>query len=196
MTQSSTTSLILNATEQAISKMPAGSILCSGKAFEIAQGIASQLVTDDASDLTDKEKRRKVMSILHDAYPAARDLVAQQLHGMTFEGVVDIIKDARESFQGTRELAITPKPTLSYTGECEALEPWNLLSNAIHAHLAGKEAKTKSNWTEADEALSDKLEAAKQMLHFICQNEVKLADITGQPFNGKLTHQTRPMRLS
>lgn len=196
MTQSSATTPILKAIEQAISELPTGRILGSGEAFKIAQGIASSLVASEASDLSDQEKHRKVMSILRDADAPARDLIAQQLRGLTFESIVETVKDARERFQGTRELTISSKPTLAYTGECEALEPWNLYSNAIHAHLAGNEAKTKSNWTEADEALSDKLEAVKQMLHFICQNEVKLADITGQPFDGKLTRQRLPMRLS
>jgi hypothetical protein len=195
MIQNNATMLILNAIEQAISDLPVGHILSSGTAFEIAQRIAVQL-TSEMSDLADQERQRTVMTILRDANPAARDLIARQLRGMTFESIVNTLKDARERFQGTRELSITPKPTLAYTGECEELEPWNLYSNAIHTKLAADKAKATGNWTDSDQALSHQLEACQQMLHFICQNEVRLADITGQPFDGKLKHQTVPMRLS
>jgi len=196
MTYSCTTSNILNEIEQVISDLPVGHILSSGAAFKIAQRIATQVIASETADLSDQEKHRKVMTILREANPAARDLIAKQLHGMTFEGIVETIKDARERFHGTRELQITPKPTLAYTGECEELEPWNLYSNAIHTDLEAKKAKATGNWTDSDQALSNRLEACQQLLHFICQNEVNLADITSQPFDGKLTQQTEPMRLS
>ncbi|TLX16131.1 hypothetical protein [Rhizobium sp. MHM7A] len=196
MTQSTAATTILDEITQTISNLPKGKILCSGEAFKIAQRIADKAVSNEMPDLPETEKKRAVLAILHEAYPTAREIIATQFIGMTFEQIVDIIKQARERFQGTRELAITPKPTLAYTGECEPLDPWNLISNAIHADLAAKEAQAKGDWNDADEELANEIERTQQMLHFICQREVNVGDITGKPFNGTITRHTRVIPLS
>lgn len=196
MAQTTTVRNIINAVSQAISNLTDGGFLCSGEAFEIAQKIADAAVEKENPELTANDKRRASLSILHDAYPTAREIIASQLIGMTFEQVVETIQDAKERFQGTRELAITPRPTLAYTGECEPLEPWNLYSNVLHAENAAKDARSQGNWTASDATLLNGIERAHQMLHFICQREINVADITGQPFTGRIAYQTRPVPLS
>lgn len=187
MTESTVATTILIEIAQEISKLPKGKILCSGGAFKIAQRIAEASVSDEMPDLPEKERKRASLAILQEAYPAARGIIASQLIGMTFEHIVDIVTKARERFQGTRELAITAKPTLAYTGECEPLDPWNLISNAIYADLAAKEAQAKGDWKDTDEELANEIERAQQMLHFICQREVNVDDISGKPFDGVIT---------
>jgi hypothetical protein len=187
---------ILGDITQTINGLPEGHILCSGGAFKIAEQIADAFVSSEDPNLTDVEKRRAIMDILHEAYPAAREIVARQMIGITFEQMVDTLTRARERFHGTRELAITPKPTLAYTGECEPLDPWNLYSNAVHADIAAKKALEIGALSDTDEDLLNEIERTKQVLHFIIQREIKVEDITGQPFDGKITHQTRPAPLS
>jgi hypothetical protein len=196
MTQSTAAKEILEEISLTICNLPGREILDTGKAFEIAQRIAEEAVSSATPGLDDVEKRRAVREILQEAYCTAREIVAEQLVGTTLEEIIETTKNARHRFQGTHELAITAKPTLSYTGDCEPLEPWNLYSNAIHACTAAKETKAKGDWTPTEEALLIEIRRAKQMLHFLCQYEINADDITGKPFDGKITHQKRPARLS
>ena len=196
MTLSTAAKEILEEINLTICNLPGREILGTGDAFEIAQRIAEEAVSTGFHDLDEVGRRRAVRDILHEAYYTARENVALQFIGTTLEEIVETTKTARYRFQGTRELAITAKPTLNYTGECEPLEPWNLYSNAIHACTAAKERKAKGDWTPSDDALLIEIKRAKQMLHFLCQHEIDVADITRKPFDGKITHQTRPARLS
>jgi hypothetical protein len=196
MTQSMAIKEILEEISLTILNLQGREILGSGDAFEIAQRIAEEAVSRTTSGLDAIEKRRAVREILHEASHPAREIVAQQFVGTTLEEIIETTKNARSRFQGKDELEITAKPTLNYTGDCEPLEPWNLYSNAVHAFMAAEAAKAKGDWTPTDEALLIEVKRAKQMLHFLCQHEINADDITGKPFDGKITHQTRPMRLS
>lgn len=196
MTLSTAAKEILEEINLNICNLAGRDILGTGDAFEIAQRIAEDAVSKESPELNEVGKRKAVRDILQEAYNTAREIVATQFIGTTLEEIIETTKAARQRFHGTRELAITAKPTLNYTGECEPLEPWNLYSNAIHACTAAKEAKVKGEWTPGDDALLIEIKRAKQMLHFLCQHEIEVDDIAGKPFDGKITHQTRPARLS
>jgi hypothetical protein len=196
MTPGTAANEILEAINLTICDLPGREILDTGEAFEIAQRIAEQTVSILSPNLDDAGKRRAVTTILNEAYYTARENVAAQFIGTTLEEIIETTKAGRHRFQGLSELAITAKPTLSYTGKCEPLEPWNLYSNAIHAHTAAMETKAKGIWSPSDEVLLTEIKRARQMLHFLCQREIDVSDIDGKAFNGKIKHQIRPVRLS
>lgn len=177
---------IIEKVRETIQALPEGHILSLGEAFRIAK----EMVTQDALDRGVAIGKFGTIPHSRDVYHAAfypvREMVAAQLVGLTLQDVIETTEKAVERFLGKSELAIVPKPTMAYSGECERYDPWNLYSNAIHADQAA--TKLKPNDPDDTELLL-KLKKALQLLHFLTQRDVLREDIDGKPYDGTIRDQ-------
>jgi hypothetical protein len=178
---------IIDKIRTTISELPDGVILTSAEAFKFTEEIVTQNAVNNGVDTTTAEFRRHARDVYYQSYSTARQLVAAQLIGITFQEAIETTEKAVLRFLDRSELEIVPRPTLAYTGECEPHDIWNLLSNSFSAM---KTAEQKKALLSGDDLfLLKALRRSEQLLLMISQRDVLPEDVDGKPYDGKIHEQ-------
>lgn len=176
---------ILDKIRGAIASQPDGSILASSEAFTLANEVIDRHVAERGLVMTAAETKRWSRDIHYAAYQPARLMVAGQLRGLTLQDLISTTEKGAARFLDSAELQVTPRPTKAFSGYCEPHDPWNLLSNALHAEQAARETD-RNSLTADDIRLMDDLKRVQQLLFLLSQQDVLAEDIDGKSYDGSV----------